>query len=379
MDMIYLDHAAATPLDPRVLAAMQPYFSERFYNPSAMYSAAQGVYRDIEAARSVVALCLGVRPAEVVFTAGGTEANNLAISGVMRRYPQARMLLSAIEHDSVLETAKQYEHSILPVSEQGIVQAEAVQARIDDQTVLVTIMYANNEVGTIQPIREISGIINQVRNDRRARGVDLPLYFHTDAAQATNYLDMQVSRLGVDLMTLNGGKMYGPKQSGALYIRAGVTLLPLITGGGQEHKIRSGTENVPGIIGCAAALQIAQGMRNEETKRLAELQRYFYHQLKEYLPTAIINGSLKRRLPNNLHITIPGKDNERLLYQLDDAGIMAAAGSACSASNEAASHVLLAMGLSEADARSSLRLTMGRATDKAALERTLQALSDFAR
>ncbi len=377
MTAIYLDHAAATPLDPTVQAAMVPYFSKHFYNPSALYGAAERVRHDVDTARSSVARSLGVRPAEIVFTAGGSEANNLAIHGVMTRYPGARLLMSAIEHDSVLEAGKQFAHDMVSVTGQGIVDTAALKEQIDDNTVMISIMYANNEIGTIQPIREIGQLIAAIRKDRRSRGVVLPLYFHSDAAQAANYLDLQAPRLGVDLLTLNGGKIYGPKQSGLLYVRGGVELQPLIRGGGQERNIRSGTENVPAIIGFAAALEIAQQSRHTESKRLAELQHYFYVHLAELLPGAVINGSRKKRLPNNIHITIAGQDNERLLFQLDAAGIMAAAGSACSASSDTPSHVLQAIGLSDAAARASLRFTMGRATTQAELEHVIQTLRDL--
>lgn len=381
MNPIYLDYAAATPLDESVLAAMRPYFSERFYNPSAVYATGRAVRADVEAARRTVALCLGVKPPEIVFTAGGTEANNLAIHGVMDRllphFPGARMLASAIEHDSVLETAKRYAHSLVPVTKQGIVDTAALQTMIDDDTALVSIMYANNEIGTVQPLREIGQTIDAIRKDRRGRGAKLPLYFHTDAAQAVNYLDLQAARLGVDLVSVNGGKIYGPKQSGVLYVRAGVELQPLLLGGGQERNVRSGTENVPAIMGLGRAMQTAGDMRPEEVRRLRELQKYYFSELLRLIPHAVINGSTKKRLPNNLHFTIPGQDNERLLFQLDSAGIQAAAGSACSAASQEASHVLRAIGCSEGDARASLRLSMGRATTKADLDRTLSVLKDI--
>lgn len=373
-DVIYLDHAAATPLDARVLDVMLPYFSEHFYNPSATYAAARQVHQAVEAARASVAHYIGARPAEITFTAGGTEANNLVIHGVMRRFPDANMLMSGIEHDSVLETGKQYDRRLVAMTEQGILDLSALESAIDDRTVLVSIMYANNEIGTIQPIRDIGRLLDTVRTGRRRRGINIPLLFHTDAAQAANYLDLHAARLGVDLLTLNGGKIYGPKQSGALYVRGGVELQTVMAGGGQEHGIRSGTENVPAIIGFAKALQIAQDTRRDESQRLSQLQHYFFKQLAAKLPGSIVNGSHKKRLPNNLHFTIPGTDNERLLFQLDATGIQAAAGSACGASSGTTSHVLQALGLSEAAARSSLRLTMGRPTTRSHLDHTLDTL-----
>ncbi len=374
MATIYLDYAAATPLDGSVLKAMEPYFSEHFYNPSATYLAAKAVHADIEAARASVAAVLGTRPAEVIFTAGGTEANNIALQGVMRRFPGKKIIVSSIEHESILSLARTYPCAEVPVGLDGIVDTDRLAGLIDDDTVLVSVMYANNEVGAVQPVRDIARLIGSVREGRRKRGNPLPLYFHTDATQAANYLDIHVSRLGVDLMTLNGGKLYGPKQTGVLYLRAGVQLQPLFQGGGQESNIRSGTENVPGIIGFSKALSIAQDMRHDESRRLERLQQLFFDLLVERLPAVIINGSRRQRLPNNIHITLPGTDNERVLMALDEAGILAAAGSACSASNEEPSHVLTAMGIAEADAQSSLRLTMGRATTEADVRRTVDTL-----
>lgn len=374
MKTTYLDHAAATPLDSLVLEAMLPYFTEKFYNPSAVYLAAQAVSKDLRQARADVAQCIGARPIEITFTAGGTEANNLAISGVLRAFPGSHAIASAIEHDSVLETVKQYDHSLAPVDEQGILDLKALESAIQDNTVLISVMYANNEIGTVQPLREVAALVEKIRSTRRQQGNESPLYFHSDAAQAGNYLDIHAARLGVDLMTLNGGKIYGPKQSGVLYVKRGVTLRPLIHGGGQEHNLRSGTENVAGAIGFAAALKQAVAMKNDETHRLQGLQQYFLSQITNKIPRAIINGSTKKRLPNNVHITIPGTDNERLLFALDEQGIQAAAGSACSASHEESSHVLHALGLSDEAARASLRFSMGRSTEKADIDRTVDTL-----
>jgi cysteine desulfurase len=301
----------------------------------------------------------------------------MAVSGVMAAHPGKKLIVGAIEHDSVLAPAGLYGASLAPVDGQGVIDIAALERMIDDDTVLVSVMYANNEVGSIQSVRDVSALVDTVRKDRRTAGNTLPLYVHTDAAQAGNHLDLHVSRLGVDLMTLNGGKIYGPKQSGVLYVKGGTVLSPLILGGGQERGLRSGTENVAGAIGFAAALQQAQGMRHDETGRLQNLQQYFIGQLQAAYPKLIINGSLKRRLPNNLHITIPGQDNERLLYALDERGVMAAAGSACSASSDDPSHVLRAIGLSDDEARASLRFTMGRGTSREDIDTAVKALMDI--
>jgi len=374
---IYLDYAAATPVDAQVLEAMQPYFAQRFYNPSATYDAARAVKKDLEAARAKIAQTLGARPGEIVFTAGGTEANNLAIRGVLEKFPDGNLVVSAIEHESVLAPAKLYENKLVPVNEQGIVDVQTLVRLVDDKTVLVSVMYANNEVGTVQPIRDIAQAIAEIRRNRQAKGNDRPLYFHTDAAQAANYLDLHVARLGVDMMTLNGGKIYGPKASGVLYVDSHVQLNPQILGGGQERGMRSGTENVAAAVGFGVALELAQNLRHEEVARLSTLQRSFFDTLKGSLPEAVVNGSRTHRLPNNMHITIPGQDNERLLIQLDEAGIECAAGSACSASDVEPSHVLKAMGIGDVAAQASLRLTIGRGTDEAAVRAAVKQLAHF--
>lgn len=372
---IYLDYAAATPMDPKVLEAMTPYFSEKFYNPSATYSAALDVHKDLDAARATVAHILGARPSEIIFTAGGTEANNLVIRGVLEQFPEGNVIVSAIEHESVLAIAHRYNCKEAPVTPQGLVDAAAVAELVDDTTVLVSVMYANNEVGSIQPIHQIALLLTEIRKARRKAGNELPLYLHTDAAQAAPYLDLHVARLGVDFMTLNAGKMYGPKQCGVLFASSQARFQPQVFGGGQERGLRSGTENVAGAIGFATALELVQGRRHEEVVRLQKLQDLFFNLLEEQIPQAVVNGSRKNRLPNNVHITIPGTDNERIIFALDDAGILCAAGSACSASNEEPSHVLQAMGVSEADAQSSLRFSMGRFTDEQAVRTAVQTLA----
>lgn len=365
---LYFDYAAATPMDPLVLEAMQPFFSDNFYNPSATYLPAQAVHQALTDARSEVARIIGSQRTEIIFTAGGTEANNLAIQGVARKFPGSNIVVSGIEHESVLRPAQLYDHRIVGVSRQGLVDMEQLRASIDDHTVLVSIMYANNEIGTIQPLRAIAKLVQEVRRQRQAEGNHLPLYFHTDAAQAAAYLDLHASRLGVDMMTLNGGKIYGPKQSGALFVNSEVQLLPLVLGGGQERNVRSGTENVAGIVGFATALALVQERRHEESKRLRQLQELFVNDVKKGIPQIAVNGSLKDRLPNNVHITIPGQDNERILLELEQKGILCAAGSACSASNEEPSHVLRALGLGDELAQASLRFTMGRYTDEQSVQ-----------
>jgi cysteine desulfurase len=372
---IYLDYAAATPMDLSVVEAMSKYFTEEFYNPSATYLPAVLVRNELNQARSVVAEILGAKTSEVIFTAGATEANNLALFGVAEQFPGCNIVVSAIEHDSVIKPAEKLNARTAPVNKQGVVDLTSLRSLIDDQTVLVSVMYANNEIGSLQPMSKIAQIIREVLRDRAERNIKLPLYLHSDAAQAANYLDLHVSRLGVDLMSLNGGKIYGPKQSGVLFIGSKVKLSPQILGGGQERNIRSGTENVAGSIGFSVALKLAQAKRHEESERLLKLQRLFIDEVKTKLPVAVLNGPLNARLPNNIHLSLPGTDNERVLLELEQFGILCAAGSACSASDEEPSHVLRALGLSDEQARSSLRFSMGRSTCEADITETIRALT----
>lgn len=374
---IYLDYAAATPIDSRVLAAMRPYLKELFYNPSAQYLAAKDMAKTISTARATIAELLGVRSAEIIFTAGGTEANNLAIKGVMDRFPAANIVVSAIEHEAVLAPAKQYKLRLVKVNRDGVIDLGSLEESIDDDTVLVSVMYANNEIGTVQPLKQIARIVDSIRKSRRKKGNPLPIYLHTDACQAAAWLDLHADSLGVDMMTINAGKIYGPKQCGALFVKAGIRLDPQILGGGQEGGQRSGTENVAGIVGFAKALQLVQEVRPKELKRMQSLQELFFAELQAAVPEIIINGSLKHRLPNNVHITIPGKDNERLMMQLDELGVQCAVGSACSASNDEPSHVLKAIGLSDESAQSSLRFSMGNATTKKDISTTVKTLREI--
>lgn len=377
MKHIYLDYAASTPLDPAVLKAMEPYFSDKFYNPSASYLAARQTRKELEGARTGVALCLGAKPAEVIFTAGATEANNLAIQGVMRQYPEGEVLISAIEHESVIEPANLFKTRKVPVDERGQILLNKLSNLINDQTVLVSIGYVNNELGTVQSLRDIAAIVDEIRQIRHRQKNRLPFYFHTDAAQAPNFLNIHTARLGVDLMSINGGKIYGPKQSGALYIKAGVKLKPLIVGGGQEFGLRSGTENVAGAIGLAAALKLAQERRQMETLKTGELRRMFLNRLGAETPKASVNSPRKNFAPHIISVTFPGVDNERLMIELDEAGIQAATGSACAADSAEPSHVLSATGLSADEARSTLRFSLGRQTTADDLRKTVDLLSKF--
>lgn len=375
----YFDYAAATPMDPRVLRDMQPYFTDEFYNPSALYEPARKAASELKELKSRAAKILGTKSTEIIFTAGGTEANNLAIYGVMTKFTDGNIVFSAIEHESVIVPGSKFNHKICPVSQTGFVGADKLAKLIDDKTVLVSIMLTNNEIGTIQPIKQISEEIRKIRVNRLKSGNKTPLFLHTDASQATNYLDLQVARLGVDLLTLNGGKIYGPKQSGLLFIKTGVILEPLILGGGQERGLRSGTESMANIAGLVKALEITERMKKAELNRLLDLQKIFVDELEKQIKNYQINGSLKNRLPNNIHVTIFGQDNERLMMSLDLLGFQVAVGSACSASSEEPSHVLTALGMSESDIRSSLRFTIGRFTKAEDIKTLVKSLKNSVR
>jgi cysteine desulfurase len=379
MKPIYLDHAAATPLDERVLEAMQPYLKADFANPSSLYGTARVTRGAVEAARATAARLLGAKVTEIVWTSGGTEGVNMAIQGVLRVHPGAHWVTTAIEHDAVLAQVEPldragYASTVVAVKPNGVIDVAAVEAAITDTVVLVSMMLANNELGTIQPVAEMAKIVTRIRADRAQRGITLPLYLHTDATAAANYLDLHVTRLGVDLLSLSGSKLYGPKGTGLLYVRHGTDLEPLMYGGGQERGRRSGTQNVPGVVGLAAALELAAQQRDHESRRLTTLRDDTIARLLAVIPEARLNGDARRRLPGNINLTIPGAEGEALVLYLDGAGILASTGSACSSGDLDPSHVLLAIGRTAEEANSSLRLTFGRATNEAAVDYLVQQL-----
>ncbi|HVX58430.1 MAG TPA: cysteine desulfurase family protein [Candidatus Saccharimonadales bacterium] len=373
---IYLDYAAATPMDGEVFAAMRPYFTDKFHNPSATYLAGRAARRSLEEMRGRVAAHLGCRSAEVIFTAGATEANNLAIQGVMRAFPEGEILVSAVEHESVLAPARLFTNHEIAVNKNGILDLDDLKKKIGPRTVLISVMYVNNEIGSIQPLKEITQLVADIRRTRLTASDKTPLYLHTDAAQAGNFFDLHVARLGVDLMSINGGKLYGPKQSGALFVKAGTRLQPLVVGGGQEFGYRSGTENLAAIAGFAKAMDESQAVKKDEFDRLMRLRKEFESSLLQQIPQAVINGG-KHRAPHIVSVSLPGHDNERLMMQLDEAGIICAVGSACSASRDEPSHVLAAIGLSEEDARSTLRFSLGRQTTEEDLHQTVKVLTSL--
>ncbi len=368
-DTIYMDHAATTPVDPAVLAAMLPYFTDQFGNPSSIYRLGRQSFDALETAHETVARMLGCRPVEIIFTGGGSEADNLAIKGVAyaKRRRGNHIITTAIEHHAVLNTCQQLERegyrvTYLPVDATGLVNPADVAAAITDETALVTLMYANNEVGTIQPIAEIGRICRERR-----------VPFHTDAVQAGGILDLDVNTLGVDLLSLSAHKFYGPKGVGVLYVRQGTRIQPQMLGGSQERNRRAGTENVPGAVGAAIALERAQTMRVEESARLTALRDRLLGAILR-IPDTRLTGHPEQRLPNNASVAFAGVEGESLLLNLDLLGVAASSGSACTTGSVEPSHVLMAMGVSESAARGHLRLTLGHSTTDADVDFVVEHL-----
>lgn len=366
---VYLDHAAATPLDARVLSAIRPYVAREFANPSGLSSASIRMRKAIDDARKTVANILGTQDDCVVFTGSGTESCNMAILGVARGYgvkgkglKTGHIVTTQTEHHAVLEPIKKLEKdgwrvTYVPVDTQGAINKEQVAKALRPETVLVSIMYANNEIGTIQPIAEIG---REILKWRKKNNTPYP-YFHTDACQAAGYLDVSVDRLHVDLLSANGSKIYGPKGIGMLYKRRGVPTEPLVYGGGQELRLRSGTENVAGVVGLGMAFELTQVGR---VSTVSKLRDWFWHEIQKKIQDVELNGSKNSRLPNNVSVTFRGVEAEALVLYLDAYGIVAASGSACTSASDEASHVLRACRKSEKDARSTVRFTLGRETKK---------------
>lgn len=366
----YMDHAATTYTDSRVVEAMMPYFEKKFGNPGGFYDLGKVAKDAVEGAREVVAGVLNCSADEVIFTSGGTESDNLAIFGVARRYADRgkHIITSVIEHHAVEAPCKQlqkegFDVTFLSVDEHGRVNPDDVKAALRDDTILVSVMMANNEIGTLQPIAEIGEILK----DHKA-------FFHTDACQAAGALSLDVDKLGVDLMTINGSKIYGPKGVGALYRRKGLRLKPMMYGGFQERGIRPGTENVPGIIGFAKALEIADSGRGAEAERLTELRDYMIDEIQKAIPKTKLNGHATDRLPNNVNITFMDIEGESLLLFLNELGIYAATGSACSSESLDPSHVIVATGVPYECAHGSIRFSLGRKTTREDVDYVLDVL-----
>jgi cysteine desulfurase len=373
---IYMDHAATTPVRPEVMAAMVPYFSERFGNPSSLYALAQDARSAVDEAREKVASVLHCRDSEVVFTSGGTESDNAAIKGVAAatRGSGRHIITTAIEHHAVIHACEQLERegyavTYLPVDKYGRVDPKAVGDAILPETFLVSVMMANNEVGTVQDIAAIS---QQVR--RRARDLDRAIAFHTDAVQAPGKLSLDVDELGVDLLSLSAHKVHGPKGAGVLYVRRGTAIEPLVAGGGQERQRRSGTENVPGIVGAGVAFELAEAERAGFNARCVRLRDMIIEGITERVPDAKLNGHPVQRLSNNVNFSVPGVEGEPVVLALDFEGILASSGSACSSASVEPSHVLIAMGMDADLAVGSVRLTLGKDSTEAEALRVIDAL-----
>jgi len=371
MKRIYLDYAATTPTHPEVIKAMLPYFNDVFGNPSGIYSYGQESKQALAEARDMVAALIGADSEEAVFTSGGTEADNFAIKGMAfaNENKGDHVITSSIEHHAVIETCKFLERkgfriTYLPVDEYGFVDPGDVKKAITNKTILISVMHANNEVGTIEPIAEIGKIAKEGG-----------IYFHTDAVQTVGHLRLDVKELGVDLLSMSAHKLYGPKGIGALYIRKGIELVSFVHGGEQERKLRAGTENVPGIVGFGRAAELAQQGMREEAQRLTYLRDKLIKGILERIDNTHLNGHPLRRLPNNVNVSVDFVEGESMLLNLDLEGICASTGSACSSSSLEPSHVLLAMGLSHEQALTSLRLTLGKWTTQEEIEQVLDVLS----
>jgi cysteine desulfurase len=370
MESIYLDYAASTPVDPQVVQEMLPYFSDVYGNPSSAHSRGQETRDAIEKARKRVADLIGAESSEIVFTSGGTEANNFALKGIAEANKDNgnHIITSDIEHNSIYNICKSLEISgcittFIPVDKYGMVNPDDVKKAITPGTILISIMHANNEIGTIQPLAEITRIAHE-------SGV----YVHTDAVQTSGHIPFDVKELGIDLLSLSAHKLYGPKGVGALYIKSGVNIAPFIHGGGHESGRRAGTENVAGIAGFGKAAELAKEELSKEIPRQTELRNYFISELCRKMDKVELNGHPQKRLPNNVNLSFWGIEGEATLLNLDIEGVCVSTGSACSSESEEPSHVLLAIGLSRETARSSLRMTIGRWTTREQLDRVIEII-----
>lgn len=370
---IYLDYAATSYVDERVLKKMIPFFCKIYANPSSLHSPGIEANSFLKNSRELVAKIINSKPHEIIFTSGGTESINLALKGVSYFFGKGHIITSKIEHSAVLETCKFLEKNnfsvtYLNVDRYGLISPEDVEKAIRSDTILITVMYANNEIGTIQPIQEIGKIARKHR-----------VLFHTDACQAAGSLTLDVKKLNVDLMTLNGSKIYGPKGSGILYKKEDVKISPLLHGGGQEFNLRSGTENLPAIVGFSLALEIAQKERESENKRLIALRDYLIKNLLKKIPKSILNGHPTKRLPNNANISFLDVEGESILLHLNEKGVFVSTGSACTSRNLEVSHVLDAIGLSHDFAHGSIRFTLGRKTTKKDIDYVIKVLPQIIR
>lgn len=351
---VYMDHAATTPVDPKVVKAMIPYFTEIYGNASSLHSFGREAHNAMEEARRKVAEMVNAYPEEMIFTAGGTESDNIAIKGTAyaNRSRGDHIITSTIEHPAVLETCRSLEKqgfkvSYIPVDKNGLIELEALRKAVTERTTLITIMHANNEVGTIEPIEEIAEIAE-------AKSI----IFHSDAVQSAGKIPVDVKDIGVDFLSISAHKIYGPKGIGALYVRKGTRLEPIIHGGGHERGLRSSTENIPGIVGLGKAAELAKTRMSEDAAHLTNLRDQLIKATLSDIEESYLNGHPTKRLPNNAHFRFTGIEGEALILNLDEKGIAASTGSACSSKKLLPSHVLMAIGLNEVQAHGSLRLTL---------------------
>jgi len=366
--LIYLDNAASTKIHDDVLEDMMPYLKEQYGNPSSIHRYGRFAHKAIEKARKQIAYLINADPSEILFTSGGTESNNTALYGIAKKNPGSRIITSSIEHDAILEPCKKLEKEgfdiiYLPVNNYGLVDPLILKENLTENTSLVSIMFGNNEVGTVEPISDFVKICNE-RN----------IPFHTDAVQATGKIRIDVKELGIDLLSISSHKINGPKGIGALYIRKGISIDPVILGGGQENGLRSGTENVANIVGFGKACELSRINLLENISRMKELRDYLSTKIIQEISEVILNGHPKSRLPNNIHFTFLGVNGEDLLIKLDENEIAASTGSACSVQIQKASHVLQAMGFSHEQITGSLRLTIGISNNLEEMDKTVEIL-----
>jgi cysteine desulfurase len=369
---VYLDYASTTPVDPRVVKAMEPYWTEKFGNPSNLYSAGRQAFQALEKSRANIAQNLGCLSEEIIFTSGGTESCNLALRGLAKNFPKGHLIISSIEHHAVLKTAQDLESqgfrlTISPVDKEGIIKFGRLKKAITSQTFLISIMWVNNEIGTIQPIERIARWLKRLNVQRIARGLKR-VYLHVDACQALPYLKINLKKTPIDLLSLNGSKIYGPKGIGALYLKQKTPLLPILTGGDQELGLRAGTQNVALAVGLAKAFSLIQRNRAKENQRLLKLRDYLIKKLKQRYPEIVFNGSLDQRVASNINFSVPGIEGEALTLMLDRYGLEVATGSACASLDLKPSHVLTAMGLPDEIAHCSVRITLGKDSTKQDLD-----------
>ncbi|HOS88120.1 MAG TPA: cysteine desulfurase family protein [Candidatus Pacearchaeota archaeon] len=374
MKTIYFDHSATTPVEPRVLKEMLPYFSKKFGNASSLYSLGKEGALAVEKARQRVANFLNCETSEIVFTSGGTESNNLVLKGLVKALSPLRkkihIITSSIEHDAILEPCADLEKegvsiTYLPVKPNGIVDIEILKKAIRPETVLVSIMYANNEVGVIEPIQEIGELLKKQKNK---------IYFHTDATQAVNALDCDVQKLGVDFLSISGHKIYGPKGVGALFVKKGSSLKGIQLGGHQENNLRSGTLNVPGIVGLGKAIELAGRERLKNNSKIFKLRNKLIAGILKEIPDVILNTDIDNALPSHAHFSFLGAEGEAILFELDFRGIEVSTGSACASGSLEPSHVLLAMGLSPETAHGAIRFSLGKGNTAEDIQKTLKVL-----